>query len=334
MSFLLEVQDLRVSYHTYAGEVQAVRGVSFSLEEKEILAIVGESGCGKSVTAKSIMALIKEPPGEIKPGSRVLFNGKDILQCDAEWLRSYRGRDCAMIFQDPMASLNPTMKVGRQIAESIVAHSALSVHEAELEAVRLLSLVEIQDPERRARQYPHELSGGMRQRVMIAIAFSCRPKLIVADEPTTALDVTIQSRIMDLIGRMYRELGTSVILITHDLGIVAGAAKNIIVMYAGKIVERGGCRDIFYHPRHPYTRALLASLPRLDMPNKASLPYIHGTPPDLLLPPPGCPFSERCGYCMNICLEREPPAAVFPNGQEASCWLHHPGGPGLPEGIL
>lgn len=324
MGKLLEVNNLRVSYHTYAGEVQSVRGVTFDVEEGEALAIVGESGCGKSVTAKSIMGLIKKPAGEIKAGSEILYRGQNILNFSKKEWSEYRGGESAIIFQDALAALNPTMTVGKQIAENLIMHKNMSKAEALKEAVNMLRLVGIPNPEERVKQYPHEFSGGMRQRVMIAIAFACDPKLLIADEPTTALDVTIQSQIMDLIKKLQKELNTSVILITHDLGVVANVAKRIVVMYSGNIVEKGSCEDIFYDPKHPYTLALLNAVPRLDLKNKQELASIEGTPPDLIAPPKGCPFSTRCKYCMEICCEKAPEYTEFGDGHVAACWLHHP----------
>ncbi|MDU4890575.1 MAG: ABC transporter ATP-binding protein [Clostridium sp.] len=324
MGKLLEVNNLRVSYHTYAGEVQSVRGVTFDVEEGEALAIVGESGCGKSVTAKSIMGLIKKPAGEIKAGSEILYRGQNILNFSKKEWSEYRGGESAIIFQDALAALNPTMTVGKQIAENLIMHKNMSKAEALKEAVNMLRLVGIPNPEERVKQYPHEFSGGMRQRVMIAIAFACDPKLLIADEPTTALDVTIQSQIMDLIKKLQKELNTSVILITHDLGVVANVAKRIVVMYSGNIVEKGSCEDIFYNPKHPYTLALLSAVPRLDLKNKQELASIEGTPPDLIAPPKGCPFSTRCKYCMEICCEKAPEYTEFGDGHVAACWLHHP----------
>lgn len=323
MNQLLEVKNLRVSYHTYAGEVQSVRGVSFDVEEGEAIAIVGESGCGKSVTAKSIMGLIKTPPGEIKEGSEILYHGKDILKYSKKEMSAYRGGEAAIIFQDALASLNPTMTVGKQIMENLIMHQNISKEDAKVQAVKMLELVGIPNAARRAKQYPHEFSGGMRQRAMIAIAFACKPKLLIADEPTTALDVTIQAQIIDLIKELQKELNTSVILITHDLGVVANIAKRIVVMYSGTIVERGNSEDIFYHPKHPYTCALLNAVPRLDLKNKQELASIEGTPPDLIAPPKGCPFSTRCSYCMEICCEEMPEITDFGNGHLAGCWLHH-----------
>lgn len=324
MGKLLEVNNLRVSYHTYAGEVQSVRGVTFDVEEGEALAIVGESGCGKSVTAKSIMGLIKKPAGEIKPESEIKYKGENILDFSKKQWSEYRGGQSAIIFQDALAALNPTMTVGKQIAENLIMHKNMSKAEALKEAVNMLRLVGIPNPEARVKQYPHEFSGGMRQRVMIAIAFACDPKLLIADEPTTALDVTIQAQIMDLIKKLQKELNTSVILITHDLGVVANVAKRIVVMYSGKIVEKGNCEDIFYNPKHPYTLALLNAVPRLDLKNKQELSSIEGTPPDLIAPPKGCPFSTRCKYCMEICCEKAPEYTGFGEGHVAACWLHHP----------
>ena len=320
---ILEVKDLRVSYHTYAGEVQSVRGVSFELETGKALAIVGESGCGKSVTDKSIMGLIKGPAGEIKEGSTILYNGDNILKYSKKQWQAYKGGECAIIFQDALASLNPTMRVGKQIMENLMAHKNMDKKSAQKEAVEMLRMVGIPEPEKRVKQYPHEFSGGMRQRVMIAIAFACDPKLLICDEPTTALDVTIQGQILDIIKDLQKKHNTSVIIITHDLGVVANLAQDIAVMYSGVIVEKGKCADIFYRPRHPYTWALIESVPRLDLENKQELASIPGTPPDLLNPPKGCPFSTRCRYCMEICKEEMPERTDFGDGHMASCWLHH-----------
>lgn len=321
---ILEVKDLKVSFHTYAGEVQAVRGISFALKKGEALAIVGESGCGKSVTAKSIMGLVKAPQGEIKEGSRILYNGENILTYDKKQWQKYKGGECAIIFQDALAALNPTMRVGKQIMENLIVHKHMTRKAAEREAVEMLRKVGIPEPEKRAKQYPHQFSGGMRQRVMIAIAFACNPKILICDEPTTALDVTIQSQILDLIKSLQKEQETSVIMITHDLGVVANLAQKIAVMYAGVIVESGTCNDIFYRPRHPYTRALIESVPRLNLDSKQRLTSIPGTPPDLLNPPRGCPFSTRCKYCMQICREKMPECTDFEKEHIAYCWLHHP----------
>ena len=320
---LLKVEDLRVSYHTYAGEVQAVRGVSFEVEKGEVLAIIGESGCGKSVTARSIMSLIRGPQGEIKKGSKVLYNGKNVLELSKKEQRAFRGGECSMIFQDALVSLNPTMKIGRQIIENLTQHRQMSKKEARLEAIKLLEAVGIPNAEKRVDQYPFEFSGGMRQRAMIAIAIACAPKILIADEPTTALDVTIQAQIMELIKDLKDQLDTAVILITHDFGVVAGSADKVAVMYAGKIIEKGTKEEIFYNPQHPYTLALLGSVPRLEWKSKQLLQTIKGTPPDLIAPPKGCAFARRCQYCMNVCLEQEPQATDFENDHSASCWLHH-----------
>ena len=318
---LLQVKDLRVSYYTYAGEVQSVRGISFDVEKGETVAIVGESGCGKSVTAKSIMRLIADP-GKIKEGSAITLDGRDVLAMGGKELRSYRGAECAMIFQDALTSLDPTMKVGKQIAEVLTVHGMATKREAAAKAVELLRQVGIPNPERRAQEYPHQFSGGMRQRAMIATALACRPKLLIADEPTTALDVTIQAQIIDLMKQMQKEMNAAILLITHDLGVVADIARRICVMYSGKIVERGSADDIFYRPRHPYTMALLSAVPRLDLENKEHLASIEGTPPDLLKPPAGCPFCTRCKYCMPICQGEMPESTDFGGGPEASWWLH------------
>ena len=312
---ILEVKNLRVSYHTYAGEVKAVRGVQFSLEKGQALAIVGESGCGKSVTAKSIMGLIKAPQGEIKENSEILYHGENILKYNKKQWQHYKGGECAIIFQDALASLNPTMRVGKQIMENLMGHKNMTKQEG------------IPEPEKRVRQYPHEFSGGMRQRVMIAIAFACDPKILICDEPTTALDVTIQGQILDIIKNLQKKNQTSVIMITHDLGVVANIAQKIAVMYSGIIVESGTCEDIFYRPRHPYTWALIRSVPRLDLKNKQELATIPGTPPDLLNPPVGCPFCTRCSYCMPICKEEMPEVTEFGGEHKAACWLHHPMAP-------
>ncbi len=324
MGNLLEVKNLRVSYHSYAGEVQSVRGVSFQVQEGESVAIVGESGCGKSVTAKSIMGLIQTPPGEIKEGSEILFEGRNLLAQTPQQWQKYRGSDCAIIFQDALAALNPTLTIGRQIAEKILVHTNMNKKEAYAEAQRLLGLVGIPNPAKRLKQYPHEFSGGMRQRAMIAIALACSPKLLIADEPTTALDVTIQADIIDLLKQLQQEMGMAIIMITHDLGIVADIAKKIVVMYAGKVVETGTHYDIFYQPRHPYTQALLRAVPRLDVEEDQQLESIEGTPPNMIDPPHGCAFSTRCSRCMKVCQQYEPPLFEFEDGHTAQCWLYHP----------
>ncbi|MBB2184100.1 ABC transporter ATP-binding protein [Lachnospiraceae bacterium MD1] len=322
MNKVLKVNDLHVSFDTYAGEVKAVRGVTFDLNEGEVLAIVGESGCGKSVTAQTIMKLNPMPPARIVSGE-ILLADKDIVNASEKEMMQIRGKDVSMIFQDPMTCLNPTMQVGKQLTEAIRHHQKLSAEDAAKEALRLLQLVKIPNPEQRIKQYPHEFSGGMRQRVMIAMALSCAPKLLIADEPTTALDVTIQAQIMDLLQEIREKTNTAIILITHDLGVVASMADRVAVMYAGKIVEIGTAEDIFYRPSHPYTKALLKSLPTTDMNRSERLVSIAGTPPDLINPPTGCGFASRCTNCMKICQSEQPPVFELGKGHQASCWLLH-----------
>ena len=321
---LVDVKDLSVSYFTYAGEVQSVRGVSFSIEKSKTTALVGESGCGKSVTSKSLMGLI-EKPGKIKEGSQVIYNGKNILELTEKEWQDFRGQECSMIFQDALVSLNPTMKVGKQIMENLLNHNPkMPSGEARKKAKDMLDLVGIPDAEACLEKYPHELSGGMRQRVMIATAMITNPSLLIADEPTTALDVTIQAQILELMKELQKKLGMAIIMITHDLGVVADMADNIVVMYAGKIVEKGSNDDIFYDPRHPYTWALMNSVPRLDLDNKEELVTIEGTIPDMIHPPKGCAFCSRCPYAMNICAEYAPEVTELGNGHEVACWLNDP----------
>ncbi len=323
---LLDIEDLRVSFHTYAGEVHAVRGVTYSVEQGGSLAVVGESGCGKTVTVQAVMRLTPMPPGEIK-GGRITFNGKDILSLSEREMQSVRGKEIGMIFQDPMTGLNPTMTVGRQIAEAIVKHQNVSRKEATERAVDMLNLVEIPNPRVRAFQYPHQFSGGMRQRAMIAIALACQPLLLIADEPTTSLDVTIRSQILELLQGLQDRLGMTIVLITHNLGVVARLSRNIVVMYAGKVVEKGLASDVFYHPAHPYTQALLQSVPRLDRQTRTELASIPGTPPDLFEPPKGCAFASRCKYSMKVCMEHDALPSKVGNGHYVSCWLHHSANP-------
>lgn len=324
---LLKVENLRVSFNTYAGEVKAVRGVSFNLKKKEVLALVGESGCGKTVTSKAILRLLKEPPAEIKEGSVIEFMGEDVIRMDEKRLRDYKGADVAMIFQDPMTSLNPTMTVGKQIMESLKIHTDMTKEERESETLRLLKLVNIPEPESRMGQYPHQLSGGLRQRVMIAIALACNPKILIADEPTTALDVTIQAQILDLLNDLKERLDTAIILITHDLGVVATFADNIQVMYAGEVMERGTVEEIFKNPHHPYTWALLRSIPKIEKEEKNHLYSLQGTPPDLIMDIPGCPFADRCDYAMKICKKAHPPKTEFSDSHHCFCRLEHPDAP-------
>ncbi len=323
MEKILDVKNLEVSFHTYAGEVKAVRDVSFHLEAGETLAVVGESGCGKTVTSKSIMRLLPEPPAEIKSNSSIKFDGIEVTELAERKLRELRGGDIAMIFQDPMTSLNPTMKIGDQIMESLKIHRKLSNKQAKEEAIRMLKIVNVPSPEKRVEEYPHQFSGGMRQRAMIAIALSCNPKILIADEPTTALDVTIQSQIMKLMKNLQKDFGTAIILVTHDLGVVADIADRIQVMYAGQIVERGTKEEIFYSPKHPYTWALLKSVPTLKTKNKAKLYSLNGTPPDLLAPPVGCAFAVRCEYSMDVCKEVQPIETILTETQSVTCWLQH-----------
>ena len=324
---ILEVKDLRVSFNTYAGEVRAVRGVDFDLHQGETLCFVGESGCGKTVTSKAILRLLQPPFATIKEGSQILFRGEDVLQMDKKRLRNYRGNDVSMIFQDPMTSLNPTMTCGKQIMESLLLHKNMTKAQAREEAIHTLELVKIPDAAKRMDDYPHQMSGGMRQRVMIAIALSCSPHILLADEPTTALDVTIQAQIIDLLRELRDQLNTAIILVTHDLGVVANFADRIKVMYAGQVIERGSVREIFYEAKHPYTWALLSSVPTLDKSNKQELYTLKGTPPDLILPLEHCPFAARCEYCMPICKETMPPETVLSDTHKVSCWLQHPNAP-------
>ncbi|MDU4698105.1 MULTISPECIES: ABC transporter ATP-binding protein [Paenibacillus] len=323
MEPILQVKDLHVSFQVKGGEVKAVRGMNFEVGKGETVAIVGESGSGKSVTAQTIMRLIPSPPSIIKQGE-IIFQGQDLLKKSDKQMESIRGKDIGMIFQDPMTSLNPTIKVGRQITEVLIKHQKMSAGEAKKQAVEMLKLVGIKNAEARFNQYPHEFSGGMRQRVMIAIALACRPSLLIADEPTTALDVTIQAQIMDVMKEMQSRLGTSIILITHDLGVVAGMCDRVIVMYAGEVVETGTKWEIFKNPQHPYTKGLLRSMPRLDQKKGEPLIPIIGTPPDLIKPPLGCPFAARCDQAMKICERIDPSATVFSETHTARCWDLHP----------
>jgi len=334
MEKILEVKDLNISFHTFSGEVQAIRGVDFDLYKGETLAIVGESGSGKSVTTKSIMRLL--PPGnsEIKRGE-ILFEGKDLAKLSEKEMQKVRGKDISMIFQDPMTSLNPTMKIGKQIMEPILKHHKISKKDAKLRAMELLELVGIPKVEERFNQYPHQFSGGMRQRVVIAIALACDPKILIADEPTTALDVTIQAQILELMKDLQQKIDTSIIFITHDLGVVANVADRVAVMYGGKIVEVGTVDEIFYNPQHPYTWGLISSMPDLDSRGK-DLYVIPGTPPDLLNPPKGDAFAARNAYAMQIDLEEQPPMFKVSDTHYAATWLLHPDAPEVvpPEAVV
>jgi oligopeptide transport system ATP-binding protein len=334
---VLKVEDLTVEFATFGGTVKAVRGVSFEVFPKETLAVVGESGCGKSVSFQALMGLIPCPPGRITSGTAILA-GTDLLKLSQHQLESVRGHDISMIFQDPLTSLNPTMKVGRQIAEVIVRHRGKSMSDALKEAVELMKLVQIPEAQSRVNQYPHEFSGGMRQRVMIAIALACRPKVLIADEPTTALDVTIQGQILELLRRLQREIDMAVVLITHDLGVVASVADRVAVMYAGQIVETGTVDEIFFESSHPYTVGLRHAIPNPMHPSLRDLKAIPGSPPDLFSPPAGCSFAARCPHAMEVCHEFVPPqfAATRLKGavgdRYAACWLHHDAAPtGLKE---
>jgi oligopeptide transport system ATP-binding protein len=323
---ILQVKNLQISFSTYAGEVQAVRGVSFDLRRGETLAIVGESGSGKTVTAKSLMRILPEANTRIK-GGEAIFKGQNLLKLSEKQMQKIRGSKIAMVFQDPMTSLDPTMKIGRQIEESLKKHLGLSGQRARERAVELLTLVGIPNPEERIKQYPHQFSGGMRQRVVIAIALACDPQILIADEPTTALDVTIQAQILELLRDLQEQLGMSVILITHDLGVVAHIAHRVAVMYGGKIVETSTLREIFYNPQMPYTWGLLSSIPLPTADRSQDLIPIPGSPPDMLDPPKGCPFTPRCPYAMRICAEEMPGYKVFSAEHKAACWLHHPMAP-------
>lgn len=316
---LLEIKDERLSFFTPAGEVKALNGVSFSMDEGEVLGIVGESGSGKSVTAYSIMGLTAYPGKLI--GGTINFNGHQIDKMSEKEMRKIRGNEVSIIFQDPMTSLNPVYTIGNQITEVIRLHTGKSKKEAYDRAKELLELVGINEPTKRLKQYPHELSGGMRQRVMIAIALACEPKLLIADEPTTALDVTIQAQILELMQELRQKLGMSIIMITHDLGVVASMCERIAVMYAGHIVEYGTADEIFYEPKHEYTKGLINSIPKLSAQEIERLVPIEGQPVDLLNPPAGCPFAPRCANCMKICLREMPPKTELSDTHYSHCWL-------------
>lgn len=325
---LLEVRDLRVEFDTYGGIVQAVRGVDFSVDAGRTLAIVGESGCGKSVTVQAIMGLIPRPPGRITSGS-ALLRGESVLGGISASGKEIRGAEIGMIFQDPMSSLNPTMTIGEQIAEPLIVHRGYSQAQALARAVELLELVRIPEARRRARQYPFEFSGGMLQRSMIAMAIACKPTVLIADEPTTALDVTIQAQILDLLGDLQQETGMAIILITHDLGVVARMADEVVVMYAGEVVERGSVDDVFYRPAHPYTLGLKQAMPGNQ--RHEVLHPIEGSPPDLFAPPSGCAYTARCPHAMKICEAKHPLCFQLAEGHESLCWLQHEQAPRPPQ---
>jgi oligopeptide/dipeptide ABC transporter ATP-binding protein len=315
---LLQVKDLHTTFSTSTGLVRAVDGVSWDVEEGEAVALVGESGCGKSVSALSIMRLIAPPAGRIESGE-ILFKGRDLLRLSEDEMREVRGSEIAMVFQEPMTSLNPVLTIGRQLTEGVEIHLGLDSGAARARAVELLGMVGIPDPERRLEQYPHHFSGGMRQRMMIAMALACKPSLILADEPTTALDVTIQAQILELMRDLSRRLGVAMLIITHNLGVVARYADRVNVMYAGRIIEQATAAELYGRPRHPYTLGLLRSVPRLDEPRRARLDPIEGQPPDLTRLPPGCAFGPRCKFRVERCAEA-PPLAVVAAGHWSACW--------------
>lgn len=319
---LLKIRGLKTSFFTPAGEVRAVDGIDLEIKSGEVLGIVGESGCGKSVTALSIMRLISKPGGIV--GGSIFFKGRNLMEIPEKEMENIRGKDVAIIFQNPATFLNPVLTIGYQIMEAICRHQNFNRGELRRKAVEMLRLVGIPDAEERLSQYPHEFSGGMSQRIMIAMALCSNPKLLIADEPTTALDVTTQVQILELLKKLREKLNMSIILITHDLGIAAGLADRVIVMYAGKIVESGQVKDIYYRAKHPYTRGLLAAVPRLDAREEKPLVSINGQPPDLLKLPRGCSFSPRCRYAMRICIEKTPRLTELGNGHKTACWLLHP----------
>ena len=327
MSPLLEVKNLRTHFYTFEGVVKAVDGVSYDLEEGETLGLVGESGCGKSVSAMSLMRLIPDPPGKIVDGE-ILFEGQDVLQLSMDEMRHIRGAKMSMVFQEPMTSLNPVLNLEKQLGETLQLHKGMTKQEARQESVELLARVGIPDPERRVRQYPHQFSGGMRQRVMIAMALSCNPRVIIADEPTTALDVTIQAQILELMKGLTQEFGVAMIVITHNLGVVARYADRMNIMYAGKIIERGESAEIYSNPRHPYTVGLLKSVPRLDLPRRTRLDPIEGQPPDLIAVPKGCAFRARCKWAVDKCATDEPGLETVSEGHYSACWRSEDLGPG------
>jgi oligopeptide/dipeptide ABC transporter ATP-binding protein len=320
MEVLLDVRGLRTHFHTSAGVIRAVDGVSWDVRKGETVALVGESGCGKSVSALSVMRLVSAPAGRIVAGE-ILFKGRNLLALSEEEMRRVRGREIGMIFQEPMTSLNPVLTIGRQLTETVETHLAMTSAQSQARAVELLSLVGIPEGVRRLRQFPHQFSGGMRQRIMIAMALACDPALVLADEPTTALDVTIQAQILELMKSLSRRLGAAIMMITHNLGVVARYADRVNVMYAGKIVERGTAREIYANPRHPYTLGLLRSVPRLDEPRRAKLQPIPGQPPDLSRLPAGCSFAPRCAYAIDRCRVEEPGLDPVAAEHLSACWL-------------
>ncbi|HWI53582.1 MAG TPA: ABC transporter ATP-binding protein [Symbiobacteriaceae bacterium] len=323
---ILTIEGLETQFKTYAGMVQAVRNVNLTVHEGEVLAIVGESGSGKSVTMMSVMRLLAK--NAVVKG-KAIFNGTDLLTISNKEMSKIRGREISMVFQDPMTGLNPTLTIGTQMREGIMLHMGLNKSEANKRAIELLDKVGVPEAERRLTQYPHEFSGGMRQRVMIALGLACNPRLIIADEPTTALDVTIQAQILELMKQLKKEMNTAIILITHNLGVVAGMADRVAVMYGGRVCEVGTCHQIFHEPKHPYTWALLKAIPRLDESNedKRRLASIAGSPPNMLKPPGGCPFHPRCAHAMNVCTQEAPEMTELGNNHRGACWLMHPDAP-------
>ena len=319
MAPLLQIKDLRTSFFTDDGVVRAVDGVTYDVEAGETLGLVGESGCGKSVSALSILRLIPSPPGKIV-GGEVIFEGEDLLKVDENEIRHIRGNEIAMVFQEPMTSLNPVLTIGRQLTEALELHMKMDSSAATQRAIQLLEMVGISDAESRVGDYPHQFSGGMRQRVMIAMALSCNPKLLLADEPTTALDVTIQAQVLEILARLSRELGTAIVIITHNLGVVARYADRVNVMYAGRIVETAAAGTLYKDPRHPYTVGLLKSVPRLDQTRKTKLEVIEGVPPDLINVPQGCSFYPRCTFRVDRCKEEVPPLMQVGEKHQAACW--------------
>lgn len=319
---ILSLKNVVYSFKTYGGTVKAVRDVSFDVRPGEILGIVGESGCGKSVTAQCIMRLNPEPPGFFE-GGEILYKGQDVLKMNKKELKEFRSKEIGFVFQDPMTSLNPTMRVGAQIEEVFRGHKDISRQEVKEKALEIMKLVGINNAEKRYRQYPHELSGGMKQRIMIAIALVSQPSVIICDEPTTSLDVTIEAQILELLLELREKLGTSIIMITHDLGVIAKICDRVVVMYGGKIMERGTVDEIYYETAHPYTKGLMESIARLDTNKDERLHPIEGTPPDLFAPPAGCPFAARCEHCMQICNELPPEEIHFSAEHSTVCWLQH-----------
>lgn len=320
MHTLLEVRHLKTHFFTPEGVVKAVDGISYDVKEGETVALVGESGCGKSVSVLSIMRLIPKPQGRII-GGQIIFDGKDLLKLDDGGIRGIRGKEMAMVFQEPMTSLNPVLTIGRQLTETLEIHLKMGKSQAKNQAMELLRLVGIPDAEQRLSQYPHQFSGGMRQRMMIAMALSCNPKLILADEPTTALDVTIQAQILELLKDLSQRFGVAIIIITHNLGIVARYADRMNMMYAGKLIERGTCKEIYHNPRHPYTIGLLRSVPRLDQPRKTKLDPIEGQPPEMVNLPPVCSFLERCKFAIGRCANEAPPLMAAGEDHLSACWV-------------